>query len=302
MALFAVFNLVAWIAVAIGVGVLVTPTLDLGVESFIRSQQATAVVAWSRISLPRASTTVAPKPAAVAASSATRATSLPAALPPTKAAAAGPSTRTQPSPAATRSVQSTPSSVVAEEAPQVVASDPGAENPVTTPTPRLSTATPEPAQALSSDPLLIADADMDTMALIDDEMARSAAGRPVEIRYDEETLNRQVSAALANTPDLPYENVQLDLQHDQVEVEGTVTVMGLRVDATVVGTVVAQDCTPQVEISSISIAGILTPGFVRDAIEKSVLDSLSWYPADSPLCVEGIVMEEDYVTIYGSRR
>jgi hypothetical protein len=133
-------------------------------------------------------------------------------------------------------------------------------------------------------------------------MARSAAGRPVQIRYSEASLNRQVAALLASYPDLPYQNLQVDLRRDQVILKGNVTVMGFQVKAEVQGIVTARDCLPQAEITRISIAGVLTPGFIRDSIEAMVVDSLSSYPTDYPLCLEQIVLEEDRVTIYGSRR
>jgi hypothetical protein len=56
------------------------------------------------------------------------------------------------------------------------------------------------------------------------------------------------------------------------------------------------------EIETISIAGVLTPGFVKDRIKVMLLEALEWYPANYPLCLEQIVLEEDRATIYGHRR
>jgi len=36
---------------------------------------------------------------------------------------------------------------------------------------------------------------------------------------------------------------------------------------------------------------------------KELLDAaLDWYPVDYPLCIEGIVVQQDRVTLYGRRR
>jgi hypothetical protein len=314
LACFAVCNLVFWTCVAIGVGLLVTDTLDLGVESFIRAQHATAVVAWDQMSSARASapaTQSLPSATVVAERPLVRATVAPATgnwpLPTATpvVAPAGPTAASplyvQPTLEPAAPAQST--QALASGRPIQSTSVPDVQNTaMVPPTAGPSTPTPKPAEALLSSPLLVSDPDMASMATIDAEMARSATGRPVQIRYDEDTLNRQVTAALANYPDLAYENVQLDLQRDQVVLKGNVTVMGFQVKAEAQGTLVAQDCTPHAEISKVSIAGVLTPGFIRDSIEKMILDSLSWYPPDYPLCVEQIVLEQDRVTIYGSRR
>lgn len=134
------------------------------------------------------------------------------------------------------------------------------------------------------------------------EMNRSATGRAAQIRYSEERLNETIAALLRSQPDLPYDNVYVDLQRDQVLVTGNVTVLGFDVDTKVMGTVVARDCLPEMEIHAVSIAGVLTPGFVKDRVKKLLLEALDWYPADYPLCLDQIVLEEDRATVYGHRR
>jgi hypothetical protein len=137
---------------------------------------------------------------------------------------------------------------------------------------------------------------------MDAEIRRSAAGRPVQIRYREAALNREIAAVLAGYPELPYRNVQADLQRDQLTLTGVVTVMGLEMPTEVQGSVVARNCLPEVVIESVSIGGVLTPRIVKDQVRSIVQESLGWYPPDYPLCLEQIVLEEDRATIYGSRR
>jgi hypothetical protein len=148
----------------------------------------------------------------------------------------------------------------------------------------------------------MSDPTLDGLMLLDAEMERSVVGRPVQIRYHETTLNRELGALLAHYPDLPYKNLQVDLQRDQVTVSGHVMAMGFQLSTKVLGTVTVRDCLPETEVQAISIAGVFTPRFVRDRIEDMILESLSWYPTDYPLCLEQIVLENDRVTVYASRR
>ena len=137
---------------------------------------------------------------------------------------------------------------------------------------------------------------------MDAEIQRSAVGRPVQLRYGEPALNREVAALLTQAPDLPYENIHVDLKRDQVVVTGDVLVLGFEVETEVLGTVVVENCIPKVEVESIAIAGLLTPAFVKDEIKKLLEESMSWYPTDYALCLEQIILEESRATVYGSRR
>jgi hypothetical protein len=160
----------------------------------------------------------------------------------------------------------------------------------------------EPTPALLSKPLLLADAEFHNLADLNAEMARSVPGRVVQIRYQEAALNREINLLCENNPDLPFQTVQVDLNRDGVTLSGQLTVLGFQVDALVTGTVVARDCRPEIEIESITVAGVLTPQFVRDQVEREVLKAMDWYPADYPLCLEQIVLEETRATVYGYHR
>ena len=58
-------NLLFWVAVAAGVGLAVSREVDLGVETLIRQQQATAVEAWQQVASGATKVTVAPTVPAV---------------------------------------------------------------------------------------------------------------------------------------------------------------------------------------------------------------------------------------------
>lgn len=163
-------------------------------------------------------------------------------------------------------------------------------------------ATPLPAETPLRTPLLMTDPGLEGLMRLHAEMGRSDVGRPVQIRYGEAALNREVEALLAQYPNLPYHDVQVKLGRDQIVAEGMVDLLGVEVSTEIVGMVQADDCLPEVQIDTVALAGVLTPEFFRDQIKDIVLESLSWYPVDYPLCLEQIVLEEGRVTVYASRR
>ena len=148
----------------------------------------------------------------------------------------------------------------------------------------------------------MADPSLAELMGLDAAIRQSAKGRPVQIRYQEAALNSELAALLASEPDLPYQNVQADLQSDAVTLTGEVTVMDIKVSTVIEGRVLARDCLPVVEIASVSLGGILTPSFIRDQVTQVVEDAFVWYPPDYPLCLEQIVLEDGRATIYGSKR
>jgi hypothetical protein len=196
---------------------------------------------------------------------------------------------------------SVPAAALASQSPTVPALDgsaslsggPAGTDPVVTP-------------QLSRAPLLLADPVFSDLSQLNTEMARSAAGRPVQIRYAEGALNREIDSSMdslaAADPGFPYRDIHIDIKRDRVIVTGEVTVLTFDVLAQVEGTVVARACVPQLEIESLSLGGIMTPRFVRGRVEEMVLEAMAWYPADYPLCIEEIVLEENRATLYGHRR
>jgi hypothetical protein len=168
---------------------------------------------------------------------------------------------------------------------------PGTQEPVT-----------QPATTAASAPLLLTDPGLGDLARMNAEMSRSAPGRPVQITYHEQALNREISALLSGVPSLPYQDVSVDLWHDKVVVTGRVTILGLPVNARVSGLVWAEDCVPRLEVSSVTIAGFPTPRFVKDEIAAMLQEALDSYPSDHPLCLGQIVLQEDQATVYGYRR
>jgi hypothetical protein len=182
-----------------------------------------------------------------------------------------------------------------------VASTPEA-GPETTPAIQVATATPEPSPTLIADPLLLADPEISSLSQLDAELARSAPDRAVQIRYQEETLNRELAALWLNNPDLPYRDVHVDMRRDGVTVSGRVNVLGFEVRGEVEGQVLVRDCLPQLRIEEVKLAGVMTPSFVREEIEDMVLEAMTWYPPDYALCLEQIVLEEMRATVYGYRR
>jgi hypothetical protein len=275
LTIFALVNLVFWAGVAAAVGLAGSPSLNLGLEKFLREGQATAVAVWEQIGQP-----------------------------PSNAAASVEGGASMPVPAATAS---------AGEQPMAAVVSPGDVVPASTPQPNAtqvadSGAVPDtqppaaPVPTLVNSPLLLADPEIQSLAVLDAELARSAPDRAVQIRYQEATLNAEIAALWQNNPNLPYRDVRVDLMRDQVVVTGKVSVLGFGVNAEITGNVAVENCVPVLEIEQLRVAGVMTPKFVKDQVENMVLEAMAWYPADYPLCLEQIVLEETRATVYGYRR
>lgn len=296
LVIFALANLVFWVAVAVAVGLIVSDAVDLGVETFVRERQATVAALWNQVSASNPATPARPTGTASV---------LPAATEPdeTQPTPAGTQTAT-PTPLPTMQVYTPRATGETEATPLPLADEPTAQPseaagnsslPPQNPTPR-ATETP------SSSPLLLADPDLDTLMQLDSEIRRSALGRAVQIRYQEAALNRELGSLLAAYPDLPYHNLSVDLQRDQVYLVGNISVIGFDVKTEVQGSVYASGCVPRVKVDSITIAGAITPGLLKEAVAELISESMSWYPSDYPLCLEQIILEDDRLTVYGSRR
>ncbi len=266
----AVSNLVLWLAVAVGVGLLASDDMNLGLEGFLRERQATVV---ARLSQPPAA-----RPGMVPGS----AVSLGGQASGAEGQALG--SAPTPSPAAVVELQA-----VVE--PGTPAPAPGGQE-----------WTAQNSGELVSSPLVLSDPGFKSLARVNAEMAHSTIGRVVQIRYGEAALNREIAILVAQSSDLGFRDVQVNLDRDRVIVTGDVTVLGFDVGAEVQGMVVAKNCLPKIEFQTVSVGGLLTPGFVKDRVTEMVLGALDWYPPDSALCLERIVLEDGAVTVYGYRR
>jgi hypothetical protein len=264
LTLFALVNLLLWVGVAAAVGLVVSDRVDLGMEALARRGQATAVALWGQ---------VVPRDA-------------------------------QPTPLPTTLVQAPSPTEIVENTPQATATEVQGSQPSAgaTTLPPDDTPTPEPEAKRISTPLLLADPEISSLAALNAEMSRSAPNRAVQIRYQEEALNREIAVLSTNNPDLPFRDVYVDLQRNRVVVTGKTTVLGFQVNAEVAGNVSVLECRPQLEIETVSVAGVMTPQFVKDQVEEMILEAMDWYPADYPLCLEQIVLEETRATVYGYRR
>jgi hypothetical protein len=148
----------------------------------------------------------------------------------------------------------------------------------------------------------MSDPDLSDLKDVKAEMSSSVAGRPVQIRYQEAALNRAIADFVQEHPELPYADLYIDLKRNWFTLTGSVTINEVPVSAEVVGTLMVEDCQPKVDIGSISTAGVQAPGLLQDTIIALIAESVRWFPADHPLCLEQIVLEEERMTLYGSRR
>jgi hypothetical protein len=287
LTLFALANLMCWIGVAVVAGLAIGDDVDLGVETLLREGQATAVAVWEQASQKALASAAAP-----AAVSQVALAAQPDEGRPKEAARVGPTATiswSAPLPLVSSEPEATPDTSRASATSAADSVSPG-------PTPL------PPEATLVSSPLLLADPEINSLAWLDAEMARSTLDRPVQIRYQEEALNREIAALWTKNPTLPFRDVWVDLKPGQVVITGKTTVLGFGVNAKVTGTVVAQDCLPHMQTQTVSAAGMLVPAFIKQQIEDMILEAMTWYPGDYPLCLEQIVLEETRVTVYGHRR
>lgn len=266
----AVSNLVLWLAVAAGVGLLASDDMNLGLERYLRERQATAVAYLGQ--------PAPPQPGMGPGSAGSL-----------EALASGaegqmPGSEPTPSPAVVAELQA----VTGPGTPAPVSGGQGT--------------TGQSSGMLVSSPLVLSDPEFDSLGQVDAEMANSTIGRQVQIRYGEAALNREIAILVAQSSDLDFRDVQVNLDRDRAVVTGNVTVLGFDVGAEVQGVVIVENCLPRVELQTVSIGGFLTPGVVKDEVTQLVLGALDWYPPDSALCLERIVLEDGVVTVYGYRR
>jgi hypothetical protein len=288
LTLFALANLMCWIGLAVVAELAIGDHVNLGVETLLREGQATAVAAWKRA--PQKA--LAPSTAAEAAAQVS-----------SPAQADG-----QP---LTETAEGGPAATVAFSAPLALA---GGSEAIAAPAASMVSAAPsassvpsgltpeQPAVTLVSSPLALADPDIKSLGRLDAEMARSAPGRDVQIRYHEDALNREIVALWTDSPGLPFRNVRVDLKDGHVIVTGKTTVLGLGVNAKATCSLAVQDCLPRLQIESVSVAGVVAPEFVKERIAEMLLEAMTWYPANYPLCLEQIVLEEAQATVYGHCR
>lgn len=314
---FVIANLVFWILIAVAVGVLASDLVDLGIESFFREtgtellslgiapaqapSDRVAEAAASEIAVAESPAQTAPQAEPEGPGEAALAPADPAEAQVRPQEPGDPAPGMAMTPSATRTPDTQPALPT-----EAVAAEAGAAQPTVVPQQEATrveaSSSNLSAPPLESDPLLLVDPGLDELNALDAEMQHSAAGRPVHIQVAEGALNRELAAALARYGELPYTGVAADLQPGGIILSGEVSLLGLELPTEVRGAVRAVNCRPVVQIDSVSVGGILTPRFVKQQVVQLVEESLSWYPADYPLCLEQIVIEENRATVYGSRR
>ncbi len=326
MGLLAAGNLALWVGIAYVVGLCASDQVDLGVETMVRHAQATAVSSWAgatgdRMELIQAAgadpATLPPRAhepegersmALVQATDGAPPEVSPAATPFGAATDLPPSTGEPSGPVAPSNADDEPGEPALPTAGSPVPAteqadlEPGSK---TGPADPPIAARADPVVATSqivSVPLLLVDPEFHSLEGLNAEMEQSAPGRAVQIRYEEEALNREMETLWVENPALPYRDIQVDFQDNGLGISGKVSVLGLQVDAYLQGTLVARDCRPQLEVESVSLAGITTPRFVRARVVTMAEEAMAWYPEDYALCLEQIVLEETRATFYGHRR
>ena len=285
--LVAVLNLAVWVGLAVGVAMVNSDGVNLGIETIMRSGQATAMTYLQQL------------PAGRRAVEAEALAGYAAQKPSGDEIA-------EPKPAgmvATQDVSSPAGSYEAQSAASQASASSESSN---TAAGGYAPAVADPAALAGSGKmsgvLVLSDPGFSGLMRAGSAVERAARGERVEIRYKEAALNEQIAALLADTPNLPYHDVRVSLRPDSIAVSGNVTVLGLGVSAELLGMLVAEDCAPQMDVHAVSVGGVLTPRFIKNQASSIVLRALDWYPPDAPLCLDRIELAEGSVTVYGYRR
>jgi hypothetical protein len=273
----AVANLVLWVGLAVGVAMLASDSMNLGIETLVRSGEATAVAYLRQTPAVRADVERKAQ-GAIAAQD-----------------VAGPEARgTAAAPAISGEGQ-------AGRAPLPVTTA-GMDDGLPAVDEAATRAGVQAGQEPAPSPLVLSDPGFTGLMQAGSAVELAARGQQVEIYYDEATLNQEIADLIAESGDLPYTNVRLSLNHDRVLVTGVITVLGLRVNAELLGVPVIEDCGLEMDVQALSIGGLLTPRFIKNQASTVALQALDWYPSNSPVCLEAIALDDGSLTVYGYRR
>lgn len=304
----AALNLAVWLGLAVGVARLAGEDMNLGIEQLVRRGQATAV---SYLRLPpagRPDTVPAGAGAVVAQSrpgAAVEQIGAASGEPRIDGAQPGGQMDGPPIEAGELDVE-----LLTPQSGTAVTAAPGAAAPASTDVPVLSgsaLAPLPPAEATRiaaglAQALILSDPAFSGLMANGSSVEAAAQGQRVEIQYGESRLNQEIAALMAQTEDLPYDDVQLSVHSDRVLVTADVSVLGIGVKTELLGQLVVDECALRMEVSAVSVGGVLTPRFIKNAASDTALRALNWYPADSPLCLDRVVTGEGRLTLYGYRR
>ncbi len=269
-------NLVFWIALAVIVAVLVSDRVDLGLETSLRSYQATAIAHWSPIESRSAGAMDQPAEGSEAPQ-------------PLQTAALA----RQPTPV--------PGEVNGEDSPAIPWVEKSAQEELSQTeagSPSVQ-ATLLPSETLSRSSLLITNPKLEAL---DVQLNRVTGGHQVKIHYEETALNQEIIALLENHPDLPYRLSWIDLKPGGIVLTGSSRVWGLPISIRVEGTLTAERCRPKVDIRSVYIAKVSAPRFAQEWVTARILETMAWFPTDYPFCLQEIWLEEGRLVLVGVRR
>lgn len=277
LTLLAVGNLVFWVALAVIVAMLVSDRVDLGLETWLRTYQATAIAQWS----PGASRSagVAEQPLPGSETPQPRGTD-----------------------ALARHPTPTPAEVNREDSLSTPSIDiEGAQENPSHPEPGVLSAqsTAWDSESWSRSSLLITNPALEALSV---QLGHSTVGRRVEIQYEESVLNQEIVALLKNHSEVPYQLSWIDLEPEGIILTGSSRVWGVPVSIRVQGTLTAERCRPKVEVRAVYIARVLATRFAQEWVTTRILETMDRFPADYLFCLQEVRLEEGRLILAGVRR
>jgi hypothetical protein len=153
---------------------------------------------------------------------------------------------------------------------------------------------PQAAASTSIAPALPAQA-----AALEARIKAGASGEPYDLTFTNDELNQLVAYALAQSPDIPFEQVRVAILADRLLVDGVTKGFAVALPVRAVVTVAAQDGMPIVRVQDISLGDTELPGPVRDRIRDDVNRSLDPSRLTLPISVETVEQEAGMLTLRG---
>lgn len=183
-------------------------------------------------------------------------------------------------------------------APQNVIPSPPPTFVLSSPTPTRSDLTPTPTPSPTPSPTFTPT----PTATPTPRPIATATPAPLSYTLSESELNRQVQNAVADQPDLPVQNLQVDLRPGQIVLLGQVPAGFFKLNAEVilVVKVVAGKAIP--EIASIKVAGQAVGGILEQQINELIQPYIDQFlNTDLDVEIQNVTIDDTQITIEAKR-
>jgi hypothetical protein len=163
--------------------------------------------------------------------------------------------------------------------------------PTATLRPAAPTATPSPAKPT---PTATAGKTLPTLP--------ATPGAPFRVTMSNQQLTEAVKLYLAQHPEVPFSDPQVQVHPDGVEITGKARVGGLSVPVRVWGLITLVDNVPYFEVTNVDLGQAPLPGSIKNIITALLDQSVDFSQFNLPMVVQDIQLGEGQVTITGTAK